>query len=124
MYPLQELRVDKELPLCKRLFRPKGGMITQSPEFVGVITIGCLKTGDPCFPGEEYSGVKDEDQLFSKRIEGQEIDIGGSDGTVVFFRFEKTGGNSSKAPIRLQGLYHKGKNKEVSGTGEHTVRII
>ena len=64
MYPLKELRVDKELFLRERLFGGKGSVVAQSPEFIRVITIGSLESCDAVFFWKEDRRVEDEDQLF------------------------------------------------------------
>src|ERR1700722_14504254 len=60
--PLQELRVDKILFLAEHCFGAVSRMVPQTPEIVGVITVGGLESDDMVFFGEEDGGIEDQDQ--------------------------------------------------------------
>jgi len=124
MYPLKELRVDKELFLRERLFGGKGSVVAQSPEFIRVITIGSLESRDPVFFWKEDRRVEDEDQLLIQCIKTQDIYVGGPDRRILFACLEETGGDASESPVGLQGADDEGEDQQVLFRGGFPGRIL
>ena len=77
VYPFQELRIQEELLLGEPFLIRIGRVVTEAPEIVGVIAVRSLETGDMIFSRKEDSRAEDEDQLRSKGIKPEQVDVRG-----------------------------------------------